>query len=272
MQNFEEDFLNMKPVIDDEIYVDMEQNQEQGQTDLDLERIRSVGPFATHSQPRISPDYPPDNDVDVFEGYSFNDRHSTVIVEGEAVPGKEEPGGAGQDGEVDPEKVLGNNELTEWTIVITEALQSPTPPPRRLPEPPPTHSNADMAPLPNATLLAIPDIPTQVPASPPTLLADVGASAAVAAFARHHLRDQNQSFKPKLLHQRANVTRARQKKTADPVAEPDHRLADDHNEEDVDNIRGEGFDNCPGNSVNVDRGNHSGPSSIKTVSYHLLLM
>lgn len=261
----------MKPVIDDEIYVDMEQNQEQGQTDLDLDRIRSGGPFATHSQPRISLDYPPDDDVDVFEGYSFNDRHSFVIVEGEGVPGNEEPEGAGQDGEVDPEMVLVNNDLTEWTIVITEALQSPTPPiPRRLPEPPPTHSNADMAPLPNATLLAIPDIPTQVPASPPTLPADVGANAAAAAFARHH---HHKSFKPKLLHQRANVIRTRQKTAAVPVSEPEHHLStDDHNEEDVDNIRGEGFDYCPANVVNADRGNHSGPSSIKTVSYHLLSM
>lgn len=30
MQDFEEAFLSMKPVIDDEIYVDTDQNQEQG--------------------------------------------------------------------------------------------------------------------------------------------------------------------------------------------------------------------------------------------------
>jgi len=202
MQNFEEAYLNMKPVIDDEIYVDIEQNQVQGQTDL--EQIRSGDPFVTHSQP------PHDNDVDVFEGYSFNDRHSIVIVEEEGVPGKEKPQGAGQGGEVDPEKVLDNDDLTEWTILITEALQSPTSPiQQRPPELPPTHINVDMAPLPNATLLAIPDIPTQVPASPPTLPTDVleGANAEAAAFARHHDHDQHQSFKPKLLHQRENVMR-----------------------------------------------------------------
>jgi hypothetical protein len=274
MQNFEEAFLNMKPVIDDEIYVDLEQNQEQGQTDL--ERIRSGDPLATHSQPRISPDYSPDNDVDVFEGYSFNDRHSIVTVEEEGVPGKEEPEGAGQDGEFDPEKVLGSNDLTQWTIPISEALQSPTPPIlRRLPEPPPTHTNVDMVPLPNAALLAIPNIPTQVPASPPTLPTDGGAIAAPAAFAHHHRRDQHQSFKPKLLHPRANVIRTRQKKTVVPVSEPDHLLTDDHNEEDVDTSNCEdGFDNCSWNSVNVDHdsGNHNGPGSTKTVSYHLLSM
>lgn len=163
----------------------MEQNQEQGQ--IDLERIRSGDLIAIHSQPRISPDYPLDNDVDVFEGYSFNDRRSIVIFEEEGVSGKEKPEGAGQDGEVDPERVLESNGLTEWTILITEALQSPTPPIQlRPPGPPPTHTNADMAPLANATLLAIPDIPTQVPASPPTLPTDVGANAAAVAFARHH--------------------------------------------------------------------------------------
>jgi hypothetical protein len=129
-----------------------------------------------------------------------------------------------------------------------------------------------MAPLPNATLLAIPDIPTQIPASPPTLPTDVGANAVSAAFARRHHHDQHQSFKPKLLRQRANVIRARQKKALVPVSEPDHRLTDDHNhdEEDVDNISGDGFDYCPGNFVDVDSGNQNGPRLIKTVSYHLL--
>jgi len=250
----------MKPVIDDEIYVDMEQNQEQGQTDL--ERIRSGDPLVpTHSQPRISPDYSPDNDVDVFEGYSFNDRHSIVTVEEEGVPGKDEPEGAGQDGEFDAEKVLGSNDLTQWTIPISEALQSPIPPTlRRLPEPPPTHTNVDMVPLPNVALLAIPDIPTRVPASPPTLPTDRVAIAAPEAFARHHHRDQHQSFKPELLHQRANVIRTRQKKTVVPVS--------DHNEEDVENNCEDGFDNCSWNSVNVDHdtGNHNGPGSTKTLS------
>lgn len=99
----------MNPVKGDEISVDMERDQEQSQTDL--ERIRSGDPFATHSQPCIPPDYPPDNDVDVFEGYSFNDRHAIVIVEEEVVPGKEKLEGAGQDEEFDPEKVLESNDL-----------------------------------------------------------------------------------------------------------------------------------------------------------------
>jgi hypothetical protein len=265
MQNFEEAFLNMKPVIDDEFYVDMEQNHEQGRTDL--ERIRSGEPFASGSQPRIFPDYPPNDDVDVFEGYSFDDRHSNVIVEEEGVPGKEKPEEAGQDGEFDPEKALESNDLTEQTTLMTEALQSPRLT-RRLPKPPPTHNNAVMAPLPNATLLAIPDILNRVRASPPTLPTDVVANAA-AAFAPHLHRDPHESFQPKLLRQRANVVRSHPKKTVVPVSEPDHRPTDDHNEEDENDNRGEGLDNCPWNPVNVDSRNHNGPRSIKKmVSYY----
>ena len=241
----------MNPVIDDEICVEMEQNQERGQTDL--ERIRSGGdPFATHSQPCISPDYPTNNDVDVFKGYSFNDRHPIVTVEEEGVPGEEKPEGVRQDGEVEPENTPGNNNLTEWTIFVGETLQLPTPPIHpRLPEPPPTYPSADMVPLHNSTLLAIPDILTQPPAPPPTLPTGVRADAGAAAFARHHHLDQHQSFKPK---------------------EPDH-LLEDQNEDDADNTRGEGSDNRPWNFVNNDGGNHDGPHSIKkTVSYHLLSM
>lgn len=272
MQNFEEAFLNMKPVIGDEIYVDMEQNQEQSQTDSGR---RSGDSSVTHSQPRISPDYPADDDVDVFEGYSFNDRHSIVIAEEEGVPGKEKPEGAKQDGEFEQEKVLGSNDLTEQTIPITAPVQSPISPirPRRLPEPPPTHTNADIGPLSNATLLTIPGIPTQVPASPPTLPTGVVENAAAVAFARHHQHDQYQSFKPKPPRQRANVVHARQEKTGVPfrVSEADHRPTDDYNEEDVDDIRGERLDNCPVDLIKVDTVNHNGPGSIKkTVSYHLL--
>jgi len=162
--------------------------------------------------------------VDVVEEYSFNDQRSIVIVGEEGVRGKEKPEGAGQDGESDREKALESNDLTEWKILITEALPSSTPPIQKPPEPPPTPTNADLAPLLNATLLAIPDIPTQVPASPPTLPTDVGAIAAAAAFARHHHRDQHQTLKTKLLHKRANVIRARQKEPVVPVSEFDHRL------------------------------------------------
>ncbi len=84
----------------------------------------------------------------------------------------------------------------------------------------------------------------------------------------HATNTRPSSFKPKSLRQRASIKRARQEKAVIPVLEPDHCLKDDHNE-DVDEIRGEGFDECSWNFVNVDSGNHKGPRLIKTVSYHL---
>lgn len=61
--------------------------------------------------------------MDVFEGYSFNDRHSIVMVEG--APGKEISEGARRDGEFNSEKALESNDLTEQTILITEAYSRP---------------------------------------------------------------------------------------------------------------------------------------------------
>jgi hypothetical protein len=248
-----------------------EANEALRSRDKQIENLRRERDFAMadRNSPRSVRDLPPDNHVDAFEGDSFNDRHPIIIVEEEGGPGKEKPDGAGKDGEFDAEKVLRNNDLNERSILITEALHSPTPPiQRRLLESPPTltNANADMAPLPNVTPLAIPDIPTQVPAPPPTLSTDVVAKAAAAAFPPYR-HDEHQSFQPKQRRQRANVVRARPKKTDIPVSEPDHRLMDDHNEENINNIHGEGFDNCPWDPVNIDNGNHNGPRLIKTVSY-----
>jgi hypothetical protein len=257
-QNFEQAFLNMEPVINDEIYVDMEQ-EERGQ--VDLEPRGSEDPIATHSQTRISPTYPPDDADDVFEGYSFNDRHSTVINEEEKVPVKDKE--AREGGETETETSLGRNDLIKQTIFMKEALQSLTPPIRqRPPEPPPVYSDTNSAPLPVATLLAIPDIPTQAPASPLISPTYVVGNAAIAASAHHH-----QTFKPKSSPRQRNFRRTRQEKTLVPVSELDHRSEDEDEGEDeeVDMNHGEGPDNCQLNIVNVDRGNHNGPRSIKTV-------
>ena len=220
-----------------------------------------------------------DKHVDVFEEASFNDRHPIIIVENEGVPGKEKPEGAGQVGEFDPEKVLGNNDLTEGSILITEALRWSIPPIEF--EAPPTPTNTELAPLgplPNATPLPISDTPAQPKIVPsPIISTNAVANAAAAAFAPYR-HGQHQFFQPKQRRQRANVVRAGPKKTGTPVSGPvsDLPLMDDHNEENVNNIHEEeGFDNCPWDPVNIDdNGNHGGPRSTKSVSwlYYLLSM
>jgi hypothetical protein len=259
-QNFEQAFLNMEPVINDEIYVDMAQ-EERGEVNLEPRGGEDL--IATPSQPRISPAYPPDDTDDVFEGYSFNDQRSIVINEEVVVPGKDKE--AREEGKTEAEMSLGRNDLTKQTVLLKEALRSFTPPvQQRPPEPPPVYSDTNPAPFPTATLLAIPDIPAQVPASPSTSPTDVVGNAARAALAHHH-----QTFRPKSSPRQRNFRRTRQEKTLIPVSELDHRSEDENENEEEDMNHGEGLDNCQSNIVNVDRGNHNGPRSIKTVCYHL---
>lgn len=262
-QNFEEAFLNMKPVIDDEIYVDMEQSQEQSQTDS--EPTGGELPIPAPFQHGIPPSHPPDDTVDVFEGYSFSDRHSSVIIEEEGVPGKDEEGG--EDRETEAETIPRRNDLSEQTTLILEALRSLIPPiHQRPPEPPPVYTDTNLALFPDTTLLAVPDIPTptQVSAPPPILPTDVVANALG--------RRQHPNFKPKSPHPQRNLKYTRQEKTVVSVSELDNCFLGNHENENVDATQGEEVDNCPWNFVDVDKGNHSGPHSMKSVSYHLLLL
>ncbi|KAH9983244.1 kinase-like domain-containing protein [Russula compacta] len=83
IQNFEDIFLNMKPVISDEISVDTEQEGgkiDPGSTDGE-DSIAAPPPLL-----RLSPSHLPDDTVDIFEGYSFRDLHSDMLgdeLEGE---------------------------------------------------------------------------------------------------------------------------------------------------------------------------------------------
>ena len=259
-QNFEEAFLKMKPAIDDEIYVDME--QEEGRGPVDSEPMGSDDPIATSFQPRISLAYPPDDTVHVFDEYSFNDRHSNAIIEEEGEPGNDNE--EGDDRETEAETIPRRNDLTEQRNLILEALKSLSPPIQQRPaEPPPVYIDANPVLFPNIT-----DITTQVSAPPPIPPTDVLANAATTALAYHHRQD----FMPKSFHPQRNIKHARKEKTAVSISEADDRFSVNHENDDVHATQGASFDNRPGNFVNVDRGNHSGTHSIKTVSYHLLLL
>lgn len=65
-------------------------------------------------------------------------------------------------------------------------------------------------------------------------------------------------------YRRPNFRRTRQEKTS--VSVSDYPLSE---VEDDDNEAGDEFDNCPPDSPNPNSGNHNGPPSVKTVSYHL---
>jgi hypothetical protein len=85
-QSFDDTFLDMEPVINDENDMDTDQEREQ----TDQEPTDGEDSVATPSQLRSSSAYPPNDLVDVFDGYSFNGRHSDIIDDEEDVSGEDE--------------------------------------------------------------------------------------------------------------------------------------------------------------------------------------
>ena len=70
-QNFDDTFLGMEPVINDE-------NEEGVETDQD--RTDGEDSVTTPSQSRSPSVHPVEDDsVDVFDGYSFKGRHSVIL-------------------------------------------------------------------------------------------------------------------------------------------------------------------------------------------------
>ncbi|KAI0066631.1 hypothetical protein BV25DRAFT_1412135 [Artomyces pyxidatus] len=81
-QNFDDTFLDMEPVINDDDGMDTDGERDQ----TDVERTDGEDSVATPSQSRSSSVHPPlDDSVDVFDGYSFKGRNS-VILDDDDVP------------------------------------------------------------------------------------------------------------------------------------------------------------------------------------------
>ena len=110
----------------------------------------------------------------------------------------------------------------------------------------------------------IPDDPIQAPERSTFAAADTVADAGAAAFARRNLGTM-----PKSNHHQPNVKRTRRKEINAP--EPDLHLSDT-DDESVDEIHGEKFDNCPQDlpMANSDGESTNGPHSPKSVSQLLI--
>ena len=259
-QNFGEAFLNMKPVIRDEIIEDMAQERERtdlGSTDgEDLVEIPAL--------PRILSTHSFDDLVDAFEAYTFDDRPSIV---GDSIAGDREEE---EDSETAAETVPEDDDPTEETNFKTQlvALWSSTHTPQRglgSPEREPSlvDTQAKLAPFTNTTLLAIPDIQIQTH----VLSADtVGDADTEAASARHHLGPE-----PKFYRHQPNVRRSRRAQEKEKASAPVHdpHLSDTEDDYADDDVRSEELDNCPQDFANIDVGSDNGPRSIKTVSHHM---
>ena len=83
-QNCDDTFLDMEPVFDDFNENEATDTDQEPQTDTD--RTDSEETTTTPSQSRSSSKRPQphlsfiDNDVDLFDGYSFRGRHSVLIL------------------------------------------------------------------------------------------------------------------------------------------------------------------------------------------------
>src|SRR5579863_2983316 len=112
-QNFGEAFLNMKPVIRDEIFIeDMAQAREQ----TDFESIDGEDLVAIPSLPRIFSTHSFDDIVDAFERYTFDDGPS-IVSDGMEGDGEEE-----EDSETAAETVPDDDDPTEESILKTQLV------------------------------------------------------------------------------------------------------------------------------------------------------
>ena len=253
-QNFENAFLKMKQVINDEINADTVQEWEQA----DFESTDGEDLISTPSRPHIFLTHSLDDIVGSFKGYTFNDPPS-IIIDG-MERDKEEEGS-----ETAAETVPGDDDPAKQSILKPQLVAwSSAHPTQQKPESP------EREPLSVITSLPFPTTPCsrfQISRSRHThvrLTQSRTQYSATEAPSRHHT-----GLEPKLSRYQPNLRRTRQERTSAP--KPDSRLSD--TEEDyADALRGDALDNCPRDLENVDGGSNNGPRSIKTVSHHSLSM
>jgi serum/glucocorticoid-regulated kinase 2 len=248
-QNFDDTFLDMEPVINDENDMDTDLEREREQTDL--EPTDGEDSVATPSQSRSSSAHPPpDDSVDVFDGYSFKGRHS-VLIDEEEVSEEEED-------DEEEENVTGpsilaelNGEAAAETIVLgqEEPIPEPktpearptalpsTPPAKRSPvvirpELPPVDTSAKPASFADATPRASEDAPGPAPSVPISPVKAVAHAAAVASNGPDiHYKEIKKVSVAKSHAQRPSRQRNRREKSGVPALDRD--LSDANEEDDV---------------------------------------
>jgi serum/glucocorticoid-regulated kinase 2 len=105
VQNFDETFLEMRPVVNDPNDVDDATDTDRGEhTETDAERTDGESAAVTPSQSRSPSVHPEDDSVDVFDGYSFKGRHSVIIDDEEE---------SGEDTEEEAEGVAVSEQVAE---------------------------------------------------------------------------------------------------------------------------------------------------------------
>ena len=245
-QNFDDTFLDMEPVINDENDMDTDQEREQ----TDQEPTDGEDSVPTPSQSRSSSIHPPNDLMDVFDGYSFKGRNS-VLLDDEV---SEEEEGEEEDQDVTGQSISSriNGAIAETVAPehdeptpepkTPEARPAPllppsTPPgkrsPRTLkPELPPVDTTMKPASVADATPRASEDLPaasSKPPSSPVKAVAEAAAAASQGPDIHH--KDLKKAPAPKSHGQRPSRQRNRREKSGIPELDGD--LPDTNDEDDV---------------------------------------
>jgi len=252
-QNFDDTFLDMEPVINDEN--DMDTDQERVCTDQ--EPTDGENFVATPSQLRSSSAHPPNDLVDVFDGYSFKGRRSVIIDDGGDVSEEEEdkPGDKDEEGQ----NITGCSIVAELNgTVVTEAAvttvhEEPTPEPKtpearpaalppstplakrgplaRRPELPPIDTTLNPASVAGVTPRASEGTTTPVSRArmiPVKTVADAAAAASIGPDIHHKVPKKVPASKSQ--GQRSNRQRTRREKSGIPALDRDVSDANDEDE------------------------------------------
>ncbi|KAI9507392.1 kinase-like domain-containing protein [Russula earlei] len=255
-QNFHEAFRCIKPVICDAYDLDMEHEWRR----TSLESTDSVDTIATSFHPHGSPEHiPNDTDDGDYEEYSFKDQYPVIIGDEQWVPAMEKD----QSGTEIIEKGVPEVDVSSEQAMVKGlqmALRLSTPPLQQIsafsiPEPLSADTIATLA---CGTPSVITDIPIQAPAPPTPSTDRPGANAVTAALSRHLTVPMH--IPRRLLR---NVKRSRHESTVAPVPGD---VPDRNDDDDLEAVHGEEFDNGPRELPKVEGGNHNGPRSIKSVS------
>jgi hypothetical protein len=244
-QNFDDTFLDMEPVINDENDMDTDQEREQ----TDQEPTDGEDSVATPSQSRSSSAHPPSDLMDVFDGYSFKGRNSVIIDDEEDVSEEEQEGQeAEEDQDVTGPSILAELNGTAAAESIASAaheepgpepktpearpaaLPPSTPPAKRSPlaikpELPPVDTNLKPVSVADATPRASEEIipPTsRPPTSPVKAVAEAAAAASMGPDIHH--KEHKKASAPKPHGQRSNRQRNRREKSGVPAL--DRSLSD----------------------------------------------
>jgi serum/glucocorticoid-regulated kinase 2 len=268
-QNFDDTFLDMEPVINDENDMDTDQEREQ----TDQEPTDGEDSVATPSQSRSSSVHPPNDAMDVFDGYSFKGRHSVIIDDEEEISEVEEGEGEEEDQDVTGHSILAElNGTAVVDTVLTVGHEEPTPEPKTpearpaalppstppakrsplaaRPELPPVDTNLKPVSVADATPRASEETTAPISRPPSTPIKAVAAAAAAASTGPDvHRKEQKKVPAPKPHGQRSKRTRreksgvpALDRDLSDANDEDDVRMERDEEDEDWDFIEADGED------------------------------